>query len=66
MSTTAPGLRTTVVRTLVDVLRSRAEERPEQVGHTFLADGEQPSARLTSRELAGAAQPRARLLPDRR
>jgi acyl-CoA synthetase (AMP-forming)/AMP-acid ligase II len=37
--------------TLIDLLRSRALSRPDDVPHTFLIDGESAEARVTYREL---------------
>ena len=56
---------TTRVRTIVDVLRVRAEQDPDAVGYTFLEDGESETARLTYRELADLARARAALLTER-
>ncbi len=35
------------INTLVDLLRERATQQPEQIGYTFLVDGETQEARLT-------------------
>src|SRR5690242_18283256 len=42
--------------TLLDLLRWRAAERPDQLAYTFLVDGERPEVRITYRELDSKAR----------
>src|SRR5262245_31495851 len=42
-------------RTVGEMLRQRAEERPDAVAHVFLGDGERESARLTYAQLGARA-----------
>ena len=42
--------------TLVELLRTRAQHRPERCAYTFLADGENETGRLTYGELDGRAR----------
>ncbi len=48
--------------TLVDLLRQRAENQPDQVGYTFLIDGENEKETLTYRELDQKARATAAYL----
>src|SRR5690242_17284606 len=43
-------------RTLFDVLRHRALHQPDQIGWTFLADGEQETGRLSYSQLDARAR----------
>ena len=52
-------------RTLVEMLRRRADERPDMVAYTFLADGEREGARVTYGDLDRSARTIAAALHDR-
>ena len=44
------------IHTLVDLLRWRAEQQPDRIAYTFLADGENKEVHLTYGELDRQAQ----------
>lgn len=46
-----PGRPTGAIRTLPHMVRSRAEDQPDEIAFVFLRDGEQPTEQLTYREL---------------
>lgn len=56
---------TTSPRTLIDVLRDRANDRGAAAAYTFLLDGEHPAARLTYAELDNQARSIAAALQSR-
>jgi amino acid adenylation domain-containing protein len=64
-STSHEGGRVASRRTLVDILRWRAEAQPDRLAYVFLRDGEVEEARWTYRDLAAQASRVAALLRAR-